>query len=200
MYLKGIYKKTIYNRDNYYVGLIKVSDNDIDPGLNDHAIIFTGYFNEINIDVLSSKGFTDEKGNDLRNLKFNFGKPEDEDSEYILIQWDKTVGHISVKNPKNGDKAFISVDDILYIESYGHQIEITTKDGMYIGRDPLYQLEGMLNKRRFTRVNKSSIIANKHVKRINPSLSMKFTLLMSDGRKIEVTRNYYNSFKETFHI
>ncbi len=50
MYLKGIYKKTIYNRDNYYVGLIKVKDNDIDPSLNDHTVTFTGYFNEINVD------------------------------------------------------------------------------------------------------------------------------------------------------
>lgn len=50
MYLKGIYKKTIYNRDNYYVGLIRVKENDIDPSLNDRTITFTGYFNEINID------------------------------------------------------------------------------------------------------------------------------------------------------
>ena len=50
MYLKGIYKRVIYNRDNYYVGLIKVSDNDIDPSLNDKGVIFTGYFNEINVD------------------------------------------------------------------------------------------------------------------------------------------------------
>ena len=28
MYLKGVYKKTIYNRETYTVGLIKVKDND----------------------------------------------------------------------------------------------------------------------------------------------------------------------------
>ena len=38
MYLKGTFKKLIYNRDNYYVGLIKIKDNDIDPSLNDKTI------------------------------------------------------------------------------------------------------------------------------------------------------------------
>ena len=50
MYIKGIYKKTIYNRDNYTVGLIKVKDNDIDGSLNEKTITFTGYFSDINID------------------------------------------------------------------------------------------------------------------------------------------------------
>lgn len=50
MYIKGIYKKTIYNRDNYTVGLIKVKDNDIDDSLNEKIITFTGYFSDINID------------------------------------------------------------------------------------------------------------------------------------------------------
>ena len=50
MYIKGIYKKTIYNRDNYTVGLIRVKENDIDDSLNEKTITFTGYFTEINID------------------------------------------------------------------------------------------------------------------------------------------------------
>ena len=35
MYLKGIYKKTIYNQNEYTVGLIKIKENDIDEGLNE---------------------------------------------------------------------------------------------------------------------------------------------------------------------
>ena len=50
MYLKGIYRKTIYNRDNYTVGLLRVKDNDIDPGLNERTVTFTGYFSGINLE------------------------------------------------------------------------------------------------------------------------------------------------------
>ena len=50
MYIKGVYKKTIYSSENYTVGLIKIKDNDIDEGLNERTITFTGYFSNINID------------------------------------------------------------------------------------------------------------------------------------------------------
>ena len=51
-YLKGIYKKCIYqNLDNLYlVGLIKIKENDIDESLNEKTITFTGNFSTINIE------------------------------------------------------------------------------------------------------------------------------------------------------
>ncbi len=52
MTIEGIYKRTIFsNSDNgYLVGLIKVTENDIDASLNNKTITFTGYFNDINIE------------------------------------------------------------------------------------------------------------------------------------------------------
>ena len=143
---------------------------------------------------------SDENMDKVRSLLESKGIEIDDDAEFVLTEKDKKVGHIAAKHPKTGDKTFISVDDIIYIESYGHQIEIVTNEGMYLGREPLYQLEGLLDNNKFTRVSKSSIIAKKHVKKIIPSLAMKFTLIMSDGNKLEVTRNYYSSFKEAFRI
>ena len=51
MYLKGIYKKNIFqSTDGYVIGLMKVKDNDIDSLLNDKTITFTGYFSNINLE------------------------------------------------------------------------------------------------------------------------------------------------------
>ena len=51
MYIKGIYKKNIYNNDNFYtVGLIKIKENDISEEFNNKTITFTGYFPNINIE------------------------------------------------------------------------------------------------------------------------------------------------------
>ena len=60
MYLKGIYRKTIYNRDNYYVGLLNIKDNDISSDLNNKTVTFTGFFTDLNIDdnVLLNGNFT----------------------------------------------------------------------------------------------------------------------------------------------
>ena len=51
MYLKGIYKRNIFqSSDGYVIGLLKVKDNDIDSLLNDKTITFTGYFSNINLE------------------------------------------------------------------------------------------------------------------------------------------------------
>lgn len=50
MFVKGIFKRKIYQKESYTVGLLKVKDNDLDPLLNDKTITFTGYFSSINID------------------------------------------------------------------------------------------------------------------------------------------------------
>jgi len=59
MYLKGIYKRNIFqSSDGYVIGLLKVKDNDIDSLLNDKTITFTGYFSNINLEdnlVLNGK-------------------------------------------------------------------------------------------------------------------------------------------------
>ena len=79
-------------------------------------------------------------------------------------------------------------------------MEIKTMEASYYTTDPLYQLESTLDSTKYVRISKSVIIAKRKVKQIKPSFSMKFVLIMQDGRKLEVTRSYYNSVKEAFNI
>ena len=64
----------------------------------------------------------------------------------------------------------------------------------------MYELESLLDPNKFLRVSKSVIIARKHVKKIRPSLSMKYILTMSDGTLVDVTRSYYSDFRRFFGI
>ncbi len=92
MYIKGIYKRTIYNRDNYTVGLIKVKDNDFDPGLNDKTITFTGYFSEINIDdhLLLNGEFTvhNKYGDQFLTHSYEIIIPEEKDGIVSFLSSD----------------------------------------------------------------------------------------------------------------
>ena len=103
MYLKGIYRKTIYNRDNYYVGLIRVKDNDIDPSLNDRTITFTGYFNEINIDdhlVLNGEFTRHSKyGEQFLSNSYEVVLPEEKDGIVTFLSSDmfKGIGEAKAK-------------------------------------------------------------------------------------------------------
>ena len=73
-------------------------------------------------------------------------------------------------------------------------------EGTWIATDPLYRLLEVLNPKQFTRISKSVIIAKRMVKEIRPSFSMKFVLIMRDGKRLEVTRSYYNRFRDAFNI
>ena len=92
MYLKGIYKKNIYQRENYLVGLIKVKDNDIDPALNDKTITFTGYFSNINIEdnILLNGNFTvhNKYGNQFLSTSYEILLPEEKDGIVTFLSSD----------------------------------------------------------------------------------------------------------------
>ena len=108
MYLKGIYKKTIYNRDSYTVGLIKVKDNDIDVSLNDKTITFTGYFSNINIeDNLKLNGdFTrhTKYGNQFLATSYEIVIPEEKDGIITFLSSEIFTGIGESKAKKIYDK------------------------------------------------------------------------------------------------
>ena len=95
MYLKGTFRKLIYNRDNYYVGLIKVKDSDYE-GLNDKTITFTGYFSEINIDdILVLKGELtkhNKYGDQFLTSSYEVVLPEEKDGIVTFLSSDMFPG------------------------------------------------------------------------------------------------------------
>lgn len=122
-----------------------------------------------------------------------------DDGEFVLTEANADHSLLTVRD-REGQKLRIAADHIIYIESYGHDVEVHTTDGLYYAIDRLYQLSDRLNKRQFIRVSNSVIIARAHVAKIRPGFSMKFVLTMSDGTEVDVTRSYYYSFKEFFGI
>ena len=123
----------------------------------------------------------------------------DDDAKYILSENDRFPGHLTVRD-EDGSKKLISVDDIVTIESYGHNVEIHTADNVFKTSDRLYQLTAVLDPEVFLRVSNSVIIAKKQVREIIPTFSMKFILKMKNGSRVDVTRSYYSRFKAFFGI
>lgn len=143
---------------------------------------------------------SDENIEEVRQYLIQRGIEVDDESDFVLTQRDKYVGHLQVRREQTKEKVFISVDDIISIESFGHSVEVHADGAVYYTADRLYQLIAVLDPHKFIRVSNSVIIARKKVRQINPSLSLKFVLVMSDGRKIDVTRSYYNSFRDALNI
>lgn len=123
----------------------------------------------------------------------------EDDEDYILLQKDLYVSHLTVRNSV-GDKVHMAVEDIIYMESYGHSIDVVSDKGRFQSSEPLKNLLTVLDSTMFVRISNSVIINRRKLKEIIPSFSMKFRLRMSNGDIVEVTRSYYNSFREYFRI
>ncbi|MBQ6159820.1 MAG: LytTR family transcriptional regulator [Oscillospiraceae bacterium] len=123
----------------------------------------------------------------------------DDDAELVLLENDRFPQYLPVRD-RDGGRLHLAVEEIVYIESLGHTVTVHTADGAYQTADRLYQLCLLLDPKQFLRISNSVIIQRSKVKKILPSLSMKFVLVLADGARVDVTRTYYNSFKEFFGI
>ena len=122
-----------------------------------------------------------------------------EDAPYELRETNAAVTFLSVRD-RVGDRVQIPAGSVIFIESYGHNVDVHTTDGTYASPEPLHRLAAMLDPREFLRISSSVIIARRHVRKIRPSLSMKFVLTLSDGTLVDVPRSYYAAFRDFFNI
>ena len=141
-----------------------------------------------------------EKTEEVRQFLTEHGIELDDNSDFILIQKNSAVSRLPVRNLKTGEKIYIQTNDIVYLESFGHNIIIHSTVGEYVTGEPLNQLELMLDRERFVRVSASVLVAHTHIQRISPALSRKYVLYLSDGAIVDVTRGYYAEFKDRFGL
>lgn len=143
---------------------------------------------------------SEENYHRVREILEQYGLEEDENADFLLTENKKYAERLQVKDSETGDRVFLPMNDIVLIESFGHQIEVHTEKKCYQAFDRLYKVVNLLDPEKFLRISNSVIIATDKVKQISPTLSMKFILTMTNGEKVDVTRSYYYIFKEFFDI
>lgn len=124
----------------------------------------------------------------------------DDNADLVLTESNKFVDNLFVKDTLSNKRIVLPVSDIVFIETFGHTVEVHTQSKTYQALDRLYKISNSLDSDKFLRVSNSVVIGRDKVKQIAPTLSMKFILTMSNGRKVDVTRSYYYIFKEYFGI
>ena len=142
---------------------------------------------------------SDERLPELTEALTRAGFELDDAADLVILERDRWISHLAVRDAA-GSRVHLAVEEIVFLESFGHTVTVHCRDGTYQTSDRLYQLGLMLDPKRFLRISNSVIIQRSQVRQIRPSLSMKFILLMADGSRVDVTRTYYNSFKEFFGI
>lgn len=148
---------------------------------------------KLRLDVSSER--YDELAGELREL----GIEIDEGAELVLSEVGRYADYLVVRVPSGG-YARIGADEIITVEAFGRDIEVHTQRGVFLADGRLYQMQSRLDPARFLRVSNSVIVALGQIRQISPALSMRFTLTLSNGRRVIVTRTYYYAFKDALGI
>ena len=143
---------------------------------------------------------SNERYEELKNVLLQLGITVSDSADLVLHEVNRFADNLIVKRQEDGSHHVVPVSEIIIIESFGHTVEVHTNRGSYRSSDRLYQLTNLLDPDKFLRISNSVIIAKGKVKQITPSLSMKFSLTMENGKRVDVTRSYYYIFKEAFGI
>ena len=120
---------------------------------------------------------SEEKYDLVKEYLARHGVEISEEGDYVITESERYPAFLSVRDDKK-DRLRLSVDEVIYVEAFGKEIEIHAQQGTYYALDRMYQLEELLDPQEFLRVSKSVIISKKHVKKIRASLSMKYVLTL----------------------
>ena len=139
------------------------------------------------------------------------------DKEYtepkIIIMTDKITEDISrlmkqlyEESPKmltgfkKGRAEIIVYEDIIRIYAASGKVFAVTKNGEYILKRRLYELEEILDKTSFIRISNSEIINLKSVKSFDLSISGTIRVSFSDGSASYASRRYISKIKSVLGI
>ncbi len=97
----------------------------------------------------------------------------------VLSESNSFIDNLIVREKGTNARIILSVEDIVYIESFGHAVEVQTQEALYKAIDRLYRIVSFIDPTKFLSISNSVVIARNKVKRITPTLSSKFILRMT---------------------
>lgn len=121
-----------------------------------------------------------------------------EDASLILTEEGYQEGILRCQ--EGGETVVVPLSDICHIEALGKEVLVHTAKETYHTGLRLYQLDRLLPVDVFLRISNSVIIRRNAIRRVRPALSCKFTLTLTNGAVVDVTRTYYYKFKDFYGI
>lgn len=136
-----------------------------------------------------------EKHPDLNETEIII-KCKDENEEVKAIQNALTYFDMVIIAKKDDKQFKVPTKDIYYIDAYGHEVSVYTKENTYQTDLKLYQLEEMLSKTPFIRVHKSTIVNTKKIKSFKSHINGRMEAILLNNKHLIVSRMYVKNLKE----
>lgn len=139
------------------------------------------------------------KDSSIKETNVNIITDENNEKDYIYIKEILTSSTLSIigKDLDNEKDIKVNDKDIIYFETYGRDVCFTTTDNnLLIIKTSMKKLEDILSNRNyFIKISKNTIINVHHVEEISYHSNMRFQVLLNNGYKQVVNRNYFKDFK-----
>lgn len=112
---------------------------------------------------------------------------------------------LAAAKPREGDgRLFIRCDgeihvmapeDILWIESDGDYVRLHSTDKARFVRMSLHKMLEKLDPAHFVRIHRSTIVNLRHMKKASPALYGEYTVELTNGAKLKVSRTFVHDLK-----
>lgn len=145
-------------------------------------------------------------------MKIQINEREEQEELEVIINCRKaneqvmkmvTMMHVydsKITGIKNGETYILDAAKILYIDTVDKKTFFYTKGDIYETPLKLYELEERLAGCDFFRASKSSIVNFNQIHSLRPDFGGRMLLMMNNGEKLYVSRQYVSVIKEKLGI
>jgi two-component system, LytTR family, response regulator len=104
------------------------------------------------------------------------------------------LNRVVVKDAKGIN--ILSTNDIYYIEAQDDYVMFYCKQGRFMKKQTMKNLEGRLNRTQFVRIHRSYIVNALEISRIEPYEKETFLVILNSGDKIRASSSGYKTLRE----
>jgi len=95
----------------------------------------------------------------------------------------------------DGEIHVMAPEDILWIESDGDYVRLHVSDKARFVRMSLHKMMEKLDPAHFVRIHRSTIVNLRHMKKASPALYGEYTVELTNGAKLKVSRTFVHDLK-----
>lgn len=101
-----------------------------------------------------------------------------------------------IEGIEKGEKVRIPLSEIYYVEAVDNKTFAYLENRVVELKVRLYQFEECYQKLYFVRASKSAVINMMKLESAKPALNGRFTVTLSNGERVMITRKYVNNLRE----
>ena len=101
---------------------------------------------------------------------------------------------------EQGHIVLVPVEEIDWIEAADNYVRLHRGKQYHLLRESIGRLEETLDRRRFARIHRSAMVNLARVRALEPVPGGEYDVILTDGRRLTLSRGYRDRFQERFRV